>query len=183
MSLPPCLATVLSVQNVTPMIRRIVFGGSDLTRFATPVGALGPYLKFRLSAPHGRICVRTYSIRRLDEDRGELHVDIVLHGGDSLGSTFATNARPGDKLALGGPGHIPAEPAAAYLVAGDHSALPAIAHILDNLPPGPEIRAIVEVPDPAEEQAIGGGSPPIIWLHRPAGRQAAFAKQFETFGR
>ena len=93
----------------------------------------------------------------------------MLHDHESVGSAFAAGVRPETQVTLGGPGFIPAEPCGAYLLAGDHTAVPAIAHIVENMPAGSTIRAVIEVPDRAEEQAFGGFAADVIWLHRPAG--------------
>ena len=147
-------ATVLAVLDVTPLMRRIVFGGPGLAAaFVTPAGALGPYLKLVLPVGDARV-VRTYSVRRIDEERGELHVDFVLHDHSGPGSCFAREAAPGLSVELGGPGFIPAPEARDYRIAGDHTALPAIAHILASLPGVAHGEAVIEVPDEAEIQTL-----------------------------
>lgn len=156
---------ILRVDVVTPRLRRIVVGGPDMAAFRTPPGTLGPYCKMRLPGPDGGTCIRTYSLRHCREDRPEIAIDMVLHEGDAPGSHFASTARPGDPVALGGPGFMAAAPAPAYLLAGDHTALPAIAQILETRPAGIDVTAIVEVPDEAERQPVPG----IRWLVRPEG--------------
>ncbi len=163
---------VLRVEAPTPRLRRLVLGGPDMAAFHTPEGTLGPYLKLRLPGPDGRACVRTYSIRRARPAAPEIEVDMVLHPGDAPGSAFAAAARPGDRVSLGGPGFMPATPAPAYLLAGDHTALPAIAQILETLPPGPAVAAFVEVPDASERLPI----PAIEWLIRPDGAPSRLAE-------
>lgn len=166
---------VVASRAVTPAMRKIVLGGPGLADFTVPGGALGPYLKLALPGPGGRSVLRTYSVRRHVAERGELEVDVLLHG-DGAGARFAAAARPGDALEIRGPGFIPAEPCGAYLLAGDHTALPAIAHILENLPAGVTARALVEVPERGEEQALASrASLDVDWLHRPAGRASRLA--------
>lgn len=167
----PCAKTgiVVGLHEVTPRTRRLVLAGSDIADFVTPAGALGPYLKLKLEGTGGRKLVRTYSIRRHDPARGELHVDVILHEGGA-GSDFVRRAQPGDRVAIGGPGFIPADPCGSYLLAGDHTALPAIAHILENMPPGRAVRALIEVPDPSEEQPFETvATAEVTWLHRREG--------------
>ena len=156
-----------AVLDVTPRVRRLILRGSAIPSFATPTGALGPYLKLRLTDDEGAIRLRTYSIRYLDAQRSEMHVDVVRHAGDSLGGTFVEFARAGTEVSLAGPGFIHTGPCGAYLLAGDHTALPAIAHILASLPVGPAVHAILEVPDAAEQQPfrVPSGAR-VTWLHR-----------------
>lgn len=157
-------------------MRRIVLAGEGLAAaFSTPAGALGPYLKLVFGAEGGRI-VRTYSVRRLDAARDELHVDFALHDHAGPGAIFAREAVPGRTVALGGPGHIPAPAAREYRLAGDHTALPAIAHILEHLPPTAGGHAIVEVPHEAEIQPLPTRSAvELAWLVRRPGAPSRLA--------
>ncbi|WP_413991014.1 siderophore-interacting protein [Labrys okinawensis] len=144
----PITATVLATCNLAPDLRRLVLGGGDLRALLPPPGALGPYLKLHLADAEGCERIRTYSLRHFDLQRGELHVDIALHGEDSVGSRFALQARPGDKVGLRGPGVIPAPPCRSYLLAGDHTALPAIARTLETLPGDVAVTVVLETPNP-----------------------------------
>lgn len=169
-------AVVVDTAAVTPAMRRIVLGGPDVATLTVPAGALGPYVKLHFAACGGRDLVRTYSVRSYDARRGELHLDILLHGDDGPGSRFGAVARPGDAVRLGGPGFIPAEPCGSYLLAGDHTALPAIAHILESLPAHVRARAFIEVPGTSEEQDLrSAAAVEISWLHRPHGAPSRLA--------
>ena len=171
---PIVACTVASVREVTPRTRRLVLAGPEIDRLRAPAGALGPYLKLHLEEPGRRALVRTYSVRRHGVG-GELEVDVVLHE-SGLGSDLVRRTRTGDVLRFGGPGWIPAEPCATYLLAGDHTALPAIAHILENLPAGAAARAVIEVPDRAEEQPLAGAAASdVVWLHRSPGTPSRLA--------
>lgn len=170
-------AVVTATRALTPAMRRVVLRGPDLALFRIAAGALGPYLKLRFETSGGCDLVRTYSVRRFDSARAELHVDILLHGDGGPGSRFGAGACVGDRVRLGGPGHIPAEPCAAYLVAGDQTALPAIAHILETLPPGTRVRALIEVPGSDEEQELATGpGVHVTWLHRRTGVPSRLAE-------
>ena len=170
-------AVVLAASSVTPAMRRLVLGGPGLSDFAVPPGALGPYLKLHLpDGPGGREVVRTYSVRRHDQEQGRLEVDMLLHG-TGAGARFAAEARPGDAVPVGGPGFIPADPCADYILAGDHTALPAIAHILETLPGGARVRTYVEIPDPDEEQPLVSATDlSVTWLHREVGAASRLAE-------
>ena len=171
-------AVVASVATLTPTMRRVTLRGPAIDAFAVPAGALGPYLKLHLPDAAGHLVRRTYSVRAHDPARGELTIDMLIHAPCGAGSDFAARCRPGDTVALSGPGHIPAEPCGTYLLAGDRTALPAIHHILDHLPDCAAARVLVEVPDPAEEQprADRAVDRAITWLHRPDGAPSRLAQ-------
>ena len=170
-------AQIARVEDVTPAMRRLVLGGAGLAGFRVPAGALGPYLKLRLKSAAGHDLLRTYSVRRHDLARGELHVDMLVHGLEGPGSRFACRAQSGDAVTFGGPGFIPAEPCRDYVLAGDHTALPAIAQIVESLPPGCRARVFVEVPTEEEEQSLASAARlSVTWLHRPAGAASRLAE-------
>jgi NADPH-dependent ferric siderophore reductase len=66
------------------------------------------------------------------------------------------------------------------LLAGDETAIPAIARIAAEVPAGTRLQAIIEVQDETEEQALpSAGSLGIRWLHRssyPTGTSGMLAK-------
>ncbi len=165
----PITATILAVRDLAPDLRRLVLGGEELAELLPPPGALGPYLKLHLSDAAGMERIRTYSLRRLDLVRGELHVDIALHGQDSVGSRFALQARAGDRIGLRGPGVIPAPSCRSYLLAGDHTALPAIAYMLETLPGNVEVTVVLETPDRDAGCLLSSAGRQICCLHRPPG--------------
>ncbi len=106
--------------------------------------------------PDGRrATIRTFTPRRFDPDRLELDLDIVLHGSGAA-STWAEGARPGDEVAISGPGRGYAiDPdAEAFHLLGDETAIPAISQLLEHLPEVP-IRVDVEVAEPDVRLALG----------------------------
>lgn len=112
---------------------------------------------------------RTYTVRAWDPDAGEMTVDFVYHGDEGLAGPWAAAARPGDGIDFMGPGggYAPDPAADWHLLAGDESALPAIAAAVEALPPGAPAKVFVEVADPAEEQKLlGAGDAEVVWLHR-----------------
>ena len=105
--------------------------------------------------------MRTYTVRAFRPDRAEMDVDLVLHGvtGGHAGpmSRWATNARPGDVLALIGPDvpgsgrlwgteWLPPISARRLVIAGDETAVPAVGAIVESLPRGSRGVVLVEVP-------------------------------------
>lgn len=178
--------TVVSASDVTPRMRRVVFACPDITPFiggdmhvrllVPPKGRapVWPGLQEdgRIAWPRGEdaLVVRAYTIRAIDEERGEIAVDFLRHPAAGIatpGADFARDARPGDKAALLGPGGGGLPQAGSILLAGDETALPAIARIAAEVPAGTRMQAIIEVEDEAEEQPLPtAGSLDVRWLHR-----------------
>lgn len=149
-----------------------------------PVIADGPdWYSAWLTIPEGaRGSMRTYSIRELrvgEDGETRLVVDFVLHlAPDATGpaSRWASRAAVGDELLMVAPrrgrldgGGIEFEPggAAAVLLAGDETAAPAIARILEELPADARGVAFIEVPLP--EDRLGIDAPAGVelrWLPR-----------------
>ncbi len=128
--------------------------------------------------------MRTYSIRELvvEGARTRIVVDFVLHlaaGASGPASRWAGSAAPGDEVLLVGPrrgrsdgGGIEYDPgdAASVLLAGDETAAPAIARILEDAAPDLRGAAFIEVPEDGDALAIA--APPGVvlnWLPRAAG--------------
>lgn len=80
-----------------------------------------------------RLHVRYYTIRALRPEIGEIDIDVVQHK-DGRISDWASTAQPGEIIGVMGPsaGELPSHPEA-LLLAGDETALPAIARILGDL--------------------------------------------------
>ncbi len=129
--------------------------------------------------------MRTYSIRELivDGDRTRLVIDFVLHvapGASGPASRWANAATVGDELLILAPrrgrtdgGGIEYAPGAArtVLLAGDETAAPAIARILEDV--GREVRGIafIEVPERGDILPIDAPSGvEVRWLPRDGRR-------------
>lgn len=176
--------TVSRVVDLSARMRRITLSGERLDRFDAhhlhlkllipptgiepewPILGRNGLLTWPESA--GRPAMRTYTIRRVDAEAGEIDVDMVLHPGHGgPGSVFASRAEPGDQIGIIGPGGRNVEPAEWYLLAGDETALPAIARILAQLPRAARGTALIEIGGPAGRQDLSG--PPgmdVRWLDR-----------------
>jgi NADPH-dependent ferric siderophore reductase len=119
------------------------------------------------SRPH----LRTLTPLRIDDERGEVDVDIVLHGAGPM-ATWAAAATVGDEVALSGTGrgYAISPDAPAHLLAGDESALPAISTILDALPTGAVATVLVELDEPGAELVLPGSADTTVsWLARRSG--------------
>jgi NADPH-dependent ferric siderophore reductase len=167
-------AQVLRTERITPHMVRLVLGGAGLDGFdATEF--TDHYIKV-LFAPEGvsypepfdmaRIreefareqwpVTRTYTVRTWDPAQRELTVDFVVHGDEGLAGPWAARAQPGETVRFLGPGggYAPEQGADWHLLAGDESALPAIAAALERMPAGAVVHAFVEIADAAEELKI-----------------------------
>ncbi|MFG3242910.1 siderophore-interacting protein [Streptomyces sp. NPDC048157] len=147
---------------------KLIFPDPDGTlRLPEPNGAM-------LSWPRPALVSREYTVRRYDQAAGEIDIDIAAHDG-GLVSDWARAARPGDVMHLAGPpgGLIVPHAYDRYLLAGDITALPAIARRLEELPRSAKGWAFVEVVDAAQEIELSAPEGvEVRWLHRgdlPAG--------------
>ena len=131
--------------------------------------------------------MRTYSVRelRLDADGGtEVDIDFVLHlepGLTGPASLWASRAAVGQELYLVGPRRgvdVDAHGGAEYapgtadsvVLAGDETAAPAIARILEDAPRDLRGVAFIEVPSPADILRIEApAGVEVHWLPRDAG--------------
>ncbi|MCL2551174.1 MAG: siderophore-interacting protein [Actinomycetia bacterium] len=112
---------------------------------------------------------RTYTVRAWDPDTREMTLDFVHHGDEGLAGPWAARARPGDSLWFQGPGggYAPDPKADWHLLAGDESALPALATAVEQLPAGAPAKVFVEVAGPEEEQKLPtAADAEVVWLHR-----------------
>lgn len=179
--------TVASVEPLTPRMTRVRFTGDGLAELETwPDQQLkllfpkpghtahvsdspdvGVWYQAYLALPESeRPWMRSFTVRSLAG--GVLTVDFVLHGDGGPASRWAARVKPGDVLGRFGPSRDYARPlgkADLLVFAGDETALPAIASLLESLPPEQRFQAVVEVADPAEEQDVPG----VRWVHRSAG--------------
>ncbi|WP_433323544.1 siderophore-interacting protein [Spirillospora sp. CA-294931] len=182
-------AKVLRTERLTPHMIRVVVGGDELAGFGAGEWT-DHYVKLLFFKPgvdypepldleQARAelpredwpTTRTYTVRAWDPDLVELTLDFVYHGDEGLAGPWAAAAKPGDPLLFVGPGgaYAPREDAAWHLLAGDESALPAIAASLERIPEGAPTRVFVEVEGPEEEQDLKTpGDAEIVWLHRGA---------------
>jgi NADPH-dependent ferric siderophore reductase len=155
-------ATVVANAALTPRMRRVT------VRSEAMVGAdIRPAqdVELHLLDPGGRKVKRRYTIRRLRPDSGEMDLDVLLHGAGP-GSTWGQAAAPGDAVRFQGPrGKLEVRRAPTHLLAGDESALPAIAAVAESLPPDERAVCLVEVQDETDHVPVAGD---VTWVHRGA---------------
>lgn len=159
----PFHVRVKALQRLSPTFVRVTFTGGDLDQmghdgpdqrvkvYLPARGGSLPdfspenwYTQYRAADPATRGAVRTYTIGAVRPERREVDIDFALHGESGPASRWALDAEIGDEIALVGPNRLfPGDcqgyewklPAAAntVLIAGDETAVPAIARILDTM--------------------------------------------------
>ncbi|MGW7536484.1 siderophore-interacting protein [Amycolatopsis sp. NPDC054798] len=115
---------------------------------------------------------REYTVRRYDPASGELDLDVALHDG-GLGSDWARAVRPGEAVHVAGPpgGLIVPHNYDRYLLAGDITALPALARWLEELPRTAAGWAFAEIADASEQIDLDApDGVEVHWLHRGPGK-------------
>ncbi|TXI09928.1 MAG: siderophore-interacting protein, partial [Rhizobium sp.] len=176
--------SVVDAYDITPHMRRVVVATDDAKHFVEGgmhvrllIPPRGREPAWPHAEPDGRIhwpkgedalTLRAYTIRSIDLERGEMNIDFVVHEGDDVpGATWALKARPGDRAGLIGPGGGDVPTARKLILAGDETALPAIARIAASVSSDAELRIFLEVADEQEEQLLtSSASTDITWLHR-----------------
>lgn len=118
--------------------------------------------------------MRSFTVRSYDREHNVMTVDFVLHGDGGPASRWGAAARAGDVLGMVGPSSLYARPLPAarrMLLAGDETALPAIATVLEALPAGTGAVVFAEVADAGEERELpsAAGGSVVRWVHREGG--------------
>lgn len=179
------LLEVRRVTRLTPRIARVTLAGEQLAGFRSDgpdddvklffpperddLGWLPRVEDGRLVFPEGlRPPAREFTPRHYDAAAGELAIDVVLHA-EGPAAGWARAARPGDRVGISGPrrSRLVTGRVDWYLLAGDETALPAIARRLESLPAGTWVTALVEVDDAAHELPLASAADlRLRWLHR-----------------
>ncbi len=154
------LLTVLEREDLSNNLRRFVLGGPNLEGFTE--NQESGYVKLNFSASDGSpidsesaaehitdLRVRSYTIRAHYPEAKRLVLDFALHGDGGPASAWATRAQPGDRILVAGPGakKLVDNSADWFFIAGDLTALPAIAVNLEQLPETAVGYAVIEVID------------------------------------
>jgi NADPH-dependent ferric siderophore reductase len=191
------LAYVTEVQDkrrLSPSLVRVVVGGPSLRHFQ-PSPFTDSYVKLLFVPPDVprplpvtpdglRVDVdevkdsaaadlaprmRSYTVRAFDAETCSLTLDFVVHGDEGTAGPWARDALPGDALLLLGPGggYAPDPAAGRHLLAGDLSALPAVAVALERLGPDARGDAVLEVPGVADELVLSAPDGiRVRWVHQ-----------------
>jgi len=179
---------VVRSEQLTPHMIRVVLGGGFTT--FTPTDFTDSYVKivlprsgtdvstlptpltldsFKELPEEYQPVVRTYTVRKVDRERGEISIDFVVHGEHGVAGPWAASVKPGDPAYLMGPsGAYAPDPAADWhLLAGDESGLPAISAALEAMAPDAVGFVFVEVSGPDDEiELVAPEGVQIRWLYR-----------------
>lgn len=180
---------VIGKEKLTDHVVRVVLGGGGFDTFS-PIGFTDAYVKFVFIDEHVDVAglphpltldsfselprqsqpvVRTYTVRRVDNELRQITVDFVIHGDQGVAGRWALAAQPGDHIRLMGPSgaYTPKATADWHLFAGDEAGLPAISAALEALPGDAIGQAFIEVAGPEDEIALDAPSGITIeWVHR-----------------
>ncbi|NMR21006.1 siderophore-interacting protein [Cellulomonas fimi] len=212
----PYDATVGRVLRLSPHFVRVTFLCDDFAVFGT--AGLDQRIKLLLPDAEGRVCdvgasdedclrdgswyarwkalpegernpFRTYTVRAIRPERGELDVDMVLHDPtagqpDGPAAAWLRRASVGDRVVVVGPDARTADPtvgldwrpgaARHLLLVGDETAAPAICSIVEQLPEHVSAQAFIEVPTGADILTVyPRGRSRVAWVARDAGCETA----------
>lgn len=140
---------VQRVEAISPGMRRITLGGAEIEGFVS--ASFDDHVKVFFELPGGQAAARDYTPRAHDAAAGSLVIEFSLHG-DGPAAGWAAQAEVGQWLTIGGPrgSFIVPTDFDWHLLAGDETALPAIARRLEELPRG--TRAIVRLSVPQADR-------------------------------
>ncbi|MFE5396241.1 siderophore-interacting protein [Streptomyces sp. NPDC056568] len=193
---------VAGVVDVTPNMRRITLTGDELTEGVMGEGHHRPAFRSEGFDDHVKLVVppaegelprvgtqeenrfawnpevlgntRDYTVRSWDPEANTFAIDVVRHD-HGLAASWAFGVRPGDEIHLAGPKSCALVNTDAdwHLLAGDETALPAIARWLEEAPEGTRGHVVIEVPTAEDRQGIATRADVRVeWLVRdgaPAG--------------
>jgi NADPH-dependent ferric siderophore reductase len=145
--------TVAHVQQISPHVVSVTFAGESLVDFISL--SFDDHVKFILGTDDGEPIMRDYTPRSYDRERRELTIEFALHG-DGPAARWARDAHPGQRVLLGGPRGSMIIPMDFdwHLLAGDETAMPAIARRLEELPAGSKAFAIIQITELADRRSL-----------------------------
>ena len=184
---PIVALAALRLTRIAPRMTRLVAGGPGVGQFV-PHGFTDAYVRIVFPRPgvryppgfdprriHAELArsdwprTRTYTVRRLDPVAAELTIDFVDHGPAGLAPPWLAALRPGDPVLVQDTGgrYRPDPRADWHLLAGDETALPAMAVTLAALAPETRALVLVEVDAAADELPLRSAAEvDLRWVHR-----------------
>jgi NADPH-dependent ferric siderophore reductase len=161
--------TVAATRDVSPAMRRITLTGADLDGFV----ADGPedHVKvFFPGAEPDEVVARDFTPRAhrpaTADTPAELDIDFVLHGATAPATAWATSARVGDQLSVGGPrgSRLAPEGLSSAVLVADPTSLPALMRWIEALPTDVGIIAVVVAPDEGYRPYVAEAARPVKWI-------------------
>lgn len=182
---------VTATERFATSFIRITFGGEELDGFDSPgfddhvklffPDATTGELRFPELGPTGPVwpegpkpIMRDYTPRFFDGNARTLVIDFALHEAGPA-TAWALQAKPGDWLGIGGPkgSFLVPKDFDFHILAGDETAVPAIARRLEELPATTRAIALIEVDNTGDEIPLTSAAQlDVIWCYRkgaPAG--------------
>lgn len=150
----------------------------------SPLDAGDWYDQWRALPDHRRNPFRTYTVRDVSPEECRVDIDFVVHGDGGPAAAWLSTAAVGDELVVIGPDALSPHsgvgidwrpgPATDLLLVGDETAAPAIASILEALPPNRRAHAFIEVPCDADALPLAvGAHVEVTWLARVGGEHGS----------
>lgn len=178
---PHNLLFVKKAWHLTPHMIRVTLTGAKVSNIAA--GCEGAHCKIFLPEPNQsmsdfsqqledgpRPIVRTYTVRHIRPEVGEMDIDFVDHGDAGPASAWARQAKEGDFCGFGGPGSVKIKEFYAdhYLVVSDMSALPVAVATLEAMPSNASGKAFLEITSPEDKQdMVAPDGIDIVWITNP----------------
>jgi NADPH-dependent ferric siderophore reductase len=166
--------TVKAIEQLTPHFRRITFTDDSLSDFAS--AAFDDHVKvFIEPGDGGEPARRDYTPRSFDNATRELVIEFALHGAGPA-AEWATTAKAGDRLAIGGPKGSLIVPLDYdwHLLVGDETAFPAVARRLGELPAGARAIVVLQAADAADRREFASAADvDLTWVSTDAELLAA----------
>jgi NADPH-dependent ferric siderophore reductase len=180
---------VVRTERLSPHIVRVVLGGNGFDTFEpsqftdayckilflredVDVGGLPAPLtlnSFQTLPADRQPVIRTLTVRSTDPEMRQIAIDCVVHGKQGVAGPWASTVRTGRPVYLMGPGgaYAPDPSADWHLLAGDESALPAIAAAVEALPAGASAQVFIEVADADDEIELRSPADvEVRWIYR-----------------
>lgn len=149
----------VAVARIEPLgagFAAVTFAGDDLADFTSL--SFDDHVKFMFADDAGAQVRRDYTPRRFNREARELVIEFALHG-DGKAANWARRAAVGRRAVIGGPRGSMIVPVALdwHLLAGDATALPAIARRLEELPAGSRALVLAHA-DAADRRAFASAA-------------------------
>jgi NADPH-dependent ferric siderophore reductase len=148
--------TVVRVDSPSPNFRSVTFAAESLGDFVS--ASFDDHVKLILDTGGEAPAMRDYTPRHHDAAARELTIEFALHG-DGPAASWAAAVTPGQHATIGGPRGsfiIPLD-YEWHLLAGDETALPAIARRLEELPASARAIVILQV-DAADRRPLASAA-------------------------